>query len=179
MTFELNEIKQIRKKLGLTQTELAKHANVSQSLIAKIESGRIDPTYSKTKRIFDTLNELSKKHELNAEEIMQKRIISVEPDEAIKEAINKMKKYEISQMPVIKDHKCIGVVSEATILDALINKKAESVNDVMEECPPIVSKKTSMSVISNLLKFYPIILISEGGKLTGIITKSDIIRSMK
>jgi predicted transcriptional regulator len=179
MPFELNEIKQVRKKLGLTQTELAKHANVSQSLIAKIESGRIDPTYSKTKRIFDTLNELSKKHELNAEEIMQKRIISVEPNEAIKEAINKMKKYEISQMPVIKEHKCVGVVSEGGILDALINKEVKCVKEIMEECPPIVSKKTSMSVISNLLKFYPIILVSEDGKLIGVITKSDIITTIK
>jgi len=37
MTYELEEVKKIRKKLGLTQTELANRAGVSQSLIAKIE----------------------------------------------------------------------------------------------------------------------------------------------
>ena len=36
---ELEEIKRIRKKLGISQTELANRAQVSQSLIAKVESG--------------------------------------------------------------------------------------------------------------------------------------------
>jgi len=35
MEYELGEIKKIRKNLGLTQSELAKRANVSQSIIAK------------------------------------------------------------------------------------------------------------------------------------------------
>ena len=52
MPYELAEIKKIRKSLGLTQTDLAKRADVSQSLIAKIESEKIDPTFTKTKKIF-------------------------------------------------------------------------------------------------------------------------------
>ena len=60
MPYELSEIKKIRKNLGLTQTDLSKRANVSQSLIAKIEAGKIDPTFTKTKKIFETLNDLEK-----------------------------------------------------------------------------------------------------------------------
>ncbi|MBU4502216.1 MAG: helix-turn-helix domain-containing protein, partial [Nanoarchaeota archaeon] len=48
----LEEIKIRRNKIGLTQTQLARLAGVSQSLIAKIESKKIDPTFSKTKSIF-------------------------------------------------------------------------------------------------------------------------------
>ena len=98
MPYELNEIKKIRKSLGLTQTDLAKRANVSQSLIAKIESGKIDPTFTKTKRIFETLNDLEKKEEIKAEELMKKKIISVAPDNDIKDSINKMKRFGISQI---------------------------------------------------------------------------------
>src|SRR3989338_6057175 len=123
MPYELHEIKKIRKSLGLTQTDLAKRANVSQSLIAKIESGKIDPTFTKTKRIFETLTDLEKKEEVKAEELMNKKIISVTPNNDIKESINKMKKFGISQMPVIDDHKVIGLVSESTLLDALISEK--------------------------------------------------------
>ena len=123
MPYELSEIKKIRKGLGLTQTDLAKKANVSQSLIAKIESGKIDPTFTKTKRIFETLNFLEKKEEVKAEELMNKKIISVAPNDDVNESINKMKKFGISQMPVIEGHNVVGLVSESTLLNALMNRK--------------------------------------------------------
>ena len=87
MTYELEEIKKIRKKLGLTQTELANRSGVSQSLIAKIEAGRIDPTYTKTKKIFAALSDLEKKEEIKAEQLMTAKIIGVAPADSTKEAI--------------------------------------------------------------------------------------------
>ena len=175
MPYELTEIKKIRKSLGLTQTDLAKRAGVSQSLVAKIESGKIDPTFTKTKRIFKTLNDLEKKEEIKAEELMNKKIISVSPKNNIKESINKMKKFGISQMPVIDDLKVVGLVSETTLLDALMNKKNKKISDIMEESPPIVSKTASIQIISNLLRHYPMVLVSESGKLIGLITKADLL----
>ena len=86
MDYELEEIKKIRKNLGLTQSELAKRANVSQSIIAKIESGKIDPTFTKTKKIFETLNYLENKEEIKAEELMNKKIVSLTHNESIKQA---------------------------------------------------------------------------------------------
>ena len=74
MPYELEEIKEIRKKFGLTQSELAKRAGVSQSLIAKIEANMLDPGYSKTKQIFDALENLTQKEELTAQQIMQKKM---------------------------------------------------------------------------------------------------------
>ena len=91
MPYELEEIREIRKKFGLTQSELAKRAGVSQSLIAKIESGRIDPTYTKTKKIFAALSDLEKKEEIKAEQLMTNKIISISPSTSIKEAIAKTK----------------------------------------------------------------------------------------
>ncbi|MBS3113493.1 CBS domain-containing protein [Candidatus Woesearchaeota archaeon] len=178
MTYELEEIKKIRKKLGMTQTELANRAGVSQSLIAKIESSRIDPTYTKTKKIFAALSELEKKEEIKAEQLMKSRIISIASAASIKEAIAKMKKFQISQLPVIENHKSIGLVSESTILDALLKSKSAKVKEVMQESPPIVSKTTSIQVISNLLKHYPMVLVSQEGRLIGLITKSDLLAKM-
>ena len=175
MPYELSEIKKIRKSLGLTQTDLAKRANVSQSLIAKIESDNIDPTFTKTKKIFETLNDLENKEEIKAEELMNKKIISVAPNNNIRESINKMKKFGISQMPVLDDHNVIGLVSESTLLDALMSKKSKNVDDIMEESPPTVSKKASIQIISNLLRHYPMVLVSDSGKLIGLITKADLL----
>lgn len=175
MTYELEEIKKIRKKLELTQTELANRAGVSQSLIAKIEAGRIDPTYTKTKKIFAALSDLEKKEDIKAEQLMTAKIISVAPSDSTKDSIGKMKKFQISQLPVIDDHKLVGLVSESTILDAMLNSKGNHVRDIMQESPPIVSKTTSIQVVSSLLKHFPMVAVSEGGKLVGIITKSDLL----
>ena len=54
---------------------------------------------------------------------MNKKIVSLTPNESIKEAIIKMKKYGISQMPVLDQDNVIGLVSESTLLDALLNNK--------------------------------------------------------
>ena len=176
MTYELEEIKKIRKKIGLTQTELANRSGVSQSLIAKIESGRIDPTYTKTQKIFAALSDLEKKEEIKAGQLMNSKLISVEPSDSIREAISKMKKSQISQLPVIDaHHKLTGLVSESTILDAMLNSKGDKVSDVMQESPPIVSKTTSIQVVSSLLKHFPMVVVSEEGKLVGLITKSDLL----
>lgn len=175
MTYELEEIKKIRKTLGMTQTELANRAGVSQSLIAKIESGRIDPTYTNTKKIFTALSELEKKEEIKAEQLMTSKIISIGSAASVKDAIDKMKKHEISQLPVIDSNKLVGLVSESIILDALLNSKGKIVRDVMQDAPPIVSKTASIQVVSNLLKHYPMVAVSEEGRLIGLITKSDLL----
>jgi len=183
MVYELDEIKKIRKRFGLTQTGLANRANVSQSLIAKIESNRIDPTFTKVKRIFDVLDELKNKNELKAEDIMTKKLIYVNADNNITSAINKMRKHEISQLPVFNKSNVVGLVSESTILDSISGNKSEriktlTIKDIMQDCPPIISKKTSTSIISDLLKQYPIVLVAEEGKPNGVITKSDMLRTL-
>ena len=175
MTYELEEVKKIRKKLGMTQTDLASRAGVSQSLIAKIESGKIDPTYTKTQKIFAALSELEKKEEIKAEQLMNTRIIDVSPNESIKDTIAKMKKSQISQVPVIDNHKLMGIVSESTILDAMLNSKATKVKEIMQEAPPIVSKNTSIQVVSNLLRYYTMVVVSEEGTIIGLITKADLL----
>lgn len=178
MENNLEEIKIIRKKLGLTQIELARLSGVSQSLIAKIESKKIDPTFSKTKKIFETLNRREHETNLKAKDVMNKKIISVKAKDSIKDVIKRMRAHEISQIPVIdKDVK--GVVSESSILDQLQQGKdikGLSVEEIMNDTPPVISEETDISLVTNMLKYHSIILVSKYGKLTGVITKADILR---
>ena len=82
-------------------------------------------------------------------------------------------------MPVIgKDVK--GVISESCILEQLQEGKNLSelkVKDIMIETPPILSEDTDIDLITNTLKYHPLILVSRYGKLVGIITKADILRN--
>ncbi len=116
MEFELKDIKNLRKKFNLTQSQLAHKANVSQSLIAKVEAGRLYPTFTNAQKIFAALQLLSDKNDLKVSSVMTKKIVSVNPDNNLKEVINKMKKFEISQLPVVDNGKPIGLLSESIVL---------------------------------------------------------------
>lgn len=177
---DLKEIKFLRKKLGLTQTELAQRANVSQSLVAKVESGRLDPSYENARKIFEVLNQLESKNELMAKDIMYKKIIFISHNDDLETAIKKMKRYEISQLPVLKRNKVIGYVSESTLLSKILegNGKDVMVKTIMEDAPPILPPTASKRVIVSLLKHFPLVLVSDEGKLKGIITKADLLRAI-
>ncbi len=181
MKYDLSEIKHIRKQLGITQKELANLANVSQSLIAKIESNSIDPTYTNANKIFTTLDILSKKEEKKVNEIMNSKIISVKETQNICDAIKLMKNNEISQLVVLDENKKpSGFISEKILIDMLLENKSKDtiIKNIMMDCPPIISLDSPIQVASHLLKFYPIVIVNKNSKFKGIITKSDIIVNM-
>lgn len=173
--YEIEDIKRVRKKLNLTQGELANRAQVSQSLIAKIEAKRLDPTYTKVKQIFFVLEQLEQKGQLTASQLMSSKVISIEAASQLKDAITMMKKHQISQLPVMENGHLVGQISESTILDALIEGKHPHVKDIMADAPPLVPKNANVSMISSLLRHCPMVVVAEQGKAIGVITKSDLI----
>ena len=175
---ELKEIKARRKELNLTQKELAEKTNVPQSVIAKIENGKISPSYESAKKIFEALNAEKIKHK-TAKNIMTKNIISIKEKEKVTTAIQLMNKYGISQLPVMRKKIPIGTVTEKTLVEKIGAGKIENsanVLEVMEECLPIIEAESRIEAVSSLLKYYSAVLVKEKDKLTGIITRTNIIR---
>ena len=72
------ELRLLRIRAGLTQAELAKKAGVSQSLIARIESGKVNPRVSTLMRIYQALEEFME-DELTACEVMSSPVVYVLP----------------------------------------------------------------------------------------------------
>jgi len=180
---ELKDIAKRRKRLGLKQTELAKLAGVSQSLIAKLERGLIDVAYSKAKKIFSVLESVEKKEQLTAAELMTKKIISISKNESIAKATEIMEKFGISQLPVFEGKRCTGSISEEGILKEMQKEEAKylkkmPVESIMEEGFPILSLKSGINEINALLQRNQAVLVTEKGNIIGIITKADLLKAI-
>jgi predicted transcriptional regulator len=178
---QITEISRHRKRLGLTQTELASKANVSQSLIARIEAGTVDPRYSKVASIFTALDDI-KGTEVSARQIMTKTVVAIQKDASIEYASSKLKKHNVSQMPVVADNRIVGSFSEKVILNLLargLDAKSFYKADVaehMEDAFPIVNPDTPLTVVSSLLEHNPAIIVQDHGEDVGIITKADLLK---
>lgn len=176
------EIRTLRTKIGLTQSELARRAEISQAYIAKIETGRADPKFSTLKKISKALQQATPGEKLTAQQVMEKPIISTKPDDEIKRAIKLMESNDISQMPVIEKGKQVGSISEETIIRKissggnLFKLVEEKVKDIMIDPFPTVGLETDLDTIFHLLEHSPAVLVLKEGKPTGIITKADILQ---
>lgn len=95
-----------------------------------------------------------------------------------------MKTKNISQIPVIDSNGCIGIVTENSFVKFLREKGAEKlvtakVKDAMETPPPSLDVDSIITRnILNLLADSRCILVTDKGKLYGIITKIDAIRGL-
>ena len=182
MNYGLKKIKQIRHQAGLTQKQLAKLSNVSQSMITKIERGKIEPSYTIATKIFNILEEqIDKKHKkTNAKNLITKSIISIQPENTIEEAIKKMKNNAISQIPIIKNNNIIGSISEDTFIKNYekITDKKMKIKEIMDEPFPIIPEDTNIDLIKELLKNYSAVITVKNGKYSGIITKADLLKKL-
>ena len=177
-----NDIKRLRKKLNISQKDLGDRLNIPQSTISRIENGTIDPPYSKLKRIYEYLEnqrkirEKSKKH---AKDIMICDIKFINSNSTIREAVDQMNKYEISQLPILENNQNIGSITSKKI-QKFITDNPEIINmdvSLIKELPfPEIEKNWSVNDISDLLLKYPAVLVKENNNYIGIITDSDILR---
>lgn len=180
----LEDIAKKRRQQGLKQAELAKLAGVSQSLIAKLEAGTIDSSYTKVKTIFDVLDRLEVKSKIQAAKVLHTDVITVQTKEPISKVVQIMKDYSYSQIPVFNDKQSVGSISEKTILRQILDGKDLSeisklpTEKIMEEAFPQVNEDAPLSLISSLLQVYSAVLVSKKGKVVGIITKADLLRML-
>ena len=177
------DIRRFRKILKLTQKQLAAKAGVSQSLISRIENNDIDPRLSTVKKIVEVLSQTTEK--TVASDVMHTPVITVNVMDAIQNSVDLMKRYDISQVPVLKGKKIVGIIRESTIIDRIMKRTntetlfSTSVSNVMERHFPIIGPTTLIEDILSLLsQGEPAILVVDFSKLIGIITKIDVISSV-
>ncbi|WP_299208285.1 pyridoxal-phosphate dependent enzyme [uncultured Dokdonia sp.] len=112
-----------------------------------------------------------------------KPLITVKTEELVSHAIERMRDYKISQIPVEDTSGFVGSVDEADLFRAYMedqNIADTPIKDVMGAQYPIVTRKAPIAEVSKLItKENNAVLVDLGDQKYHIITKHDIISAIK
>jgi len=181
----LDEIPRRRRSLSLTQKDLALLAGVSQSMIAKIEALKINPSYERTKKIFDALEELERKAETKAKEIASRKVVGVRREDLVAKATAAMRQTGFSQLPVLNNGFMVGSVSEKSILTRIVKGNDPSelsrkrVEEIMDEPFPQLYEDSPLFLILVLLQYSPAVILTKRGHPSGIVTRADLLKVVR
>ena len=113
---------------------------------------------------------------------LDKPLVTVMTEELVSHAIERMKKYKISQIPVKDSNGFVGSVDETDLFRAYVEDKElanKAVKEVMSAAFPIVEIDTSIDKISKLInKDNQAVLVNLGEGKYHIVTKHDIISAI-
>ena len=184
---ELTQIKKHREEMKISQRKLAKMCDIQPSYLNMIENGNCDPSYKVLVRISKVINsEMQKNLDklIIADKISIKDLVTANRTDSLDDTVKIMKKNDFSQIPVTDSHGCVGLITEDSMMDYLKNHGeipfyAAKVKDAMEVPPPSIDVDTKIdSSIMELLYDSRCVLVTNKGKLCGIITKIDAIRGL-
>lgn len=105
-------------------------------------------------------------------------LITATPDETVSDALAKMNEHELSQLPVLDQGRSVGSLRESRILTRLLDNRellSAPVRDLMENGFPVVDVDTSLNDITQELHHHPAVLVEDYGRITGIITRHDML----
>ena len=109
-------------------------------------------------------------------------LVSVAPAASVRQALNLMSTYGISQVPVIAGDDCVGSVTEGPVIArALEDAKLleRSVAEVMQAPFPVVDAALPVEGLVPLLsRETQAALVRKEGRLAGIVTRYDVLRQV-
>ncbi|MCH8545872.1 MAG: pyridoxal-phosphate dependent enzyme [Cryomorphaceae bacterium] len=110
-------------------------------------------------------------------------LVDVSASNTVAEAINRMRKYDISQMPVIDGNQMVGAIDDQTIFHYLTSDegvKAKLVSEVMTPPYPIVKPTDSVEDIKQLInRKNSAVIVELGNDTFHIITRSDLMEALR
>jgi cystathionine beta-synthase len=123
---------------------------------------------------------------LTAKDLVQnhqnKPLVSVFAEELVSHAIAKMRKFGISQIPVIRDKHFVGSIDESVIYQTLVdqpNLRDAPISSIMGAVFPIVKSGTQIDELCKLInKSTPAVLVESESGFMHIVTRYDIISAM-
>ena len=89
-----------------------------------------------------------------------------------------MDKFGVTQVPVIEEGKSVGALRESRLLAKLLGNRElmnAPVGELMEAGLPVVDVDAGAAEVTRYLRRSPAVLVEEFGRITGIITRHDML----
>jgi cystathionine beta-synthase len=133
-------------------------------------------------------NQLLESPRITVEQLLAKRpagappLVSVAPSAAVRQALNLMSTWDVSQIPVLDDGDVIGTLIEGTLMTKALAQPAlldRPVREVMEPPLPVVDAHFPTDRLGQMLtRESPAALVRKEGKLVGIVSRYDVLQQL-
>ena len=133
-------------------------------------------------------NQMLEAPRVTVEQLLERRpanapaLVSVAPSAALRQALNLMSTYGVSQIPVLENGECVGGLIEGTLMTKALAQPSlldRPVRELMEQPFPEVSADTTAERVGSMLsRESPATLVRKDGKLIGIVSRYDVLQQL-
>jgi cystathionine beta-synthase len=133
-------------------------------------------------------NQMLEAPRTTVEQLLERRppnappLVSVAPAAAVRQALNLMSTWGVSQIPVVEDGQSVGGLVEATLMTKALSQPAlldRPVREVMESPFPEVEANCPTDRLGAMLtRESPAALVRKDGKLIGIVSRYDVLQQL-
>ncbi|PYP43021.1 MAG: cystathionine beta-synthase, partial [Gemmatimonadetes bacterium] len=133
-------------------------------------------------------NQLLEAPRLSVEQLLARRpkgapeLVSVTPAAQVRQALNLMSTWSVSQIPVVDDGQCVGGLTESTLMTRALAQPAmldRPVREVMDPPFPVVDAAFPTDRLAPMLtRESPATLVQKDGKLIGIVSRYDLLQQL-
>jgi cystathionine beta-synthase len=107
-------------------------------------------------------------------------VYTVGVEEEVTAAIEMMKLHNISQLPVLENHKVVGTLQESSIMNRIFADPGSlhhKVRDVMSDALPMITRDTNLNSVYQMLSEgrSAVLVVDHDARPCGIVTKIDLI----
>ncbi len=110
----------------------------------------------------------------------KRKIITANAKDLVHQVIGKMKRYDISQLPVVDNGNLLGMIREADLLNYMVTGRhriSEAIEGIVEKNIRTIGPEASISALSE--KFIAnqdtAVVVVDKGKIIGLVSKIDLI----
>ena len=133
-------------------------------------------------------NQMLEAPKVTVEQLLERRsstapaLVSVAPAAAVRQALNLMTTYGVSQIPVVDNGESVGGLIEGTLMTRALAQPSlldRPVREVMEQpFPEVEANAPADRVGAMLTRESPATLVRKDGKLIGIVSRYDVLQQL-